>query len=408
MPVYLTSSFFSATRNFTTKKTSIILVLFRFIRTLILGGYAETSCQTFSAFCLRSIRVKVRNCMLYSNVFIHAFGYELPPWVVTSEDIENRLGPLYEALHLQRGQLEAITGIRERRFWEPGFNMYEGAIAAAQKAIAASAISASDIGMVVYGGVCRDQLEPATACAVCDGLGIGPKAEVYDVSNACLGILNGMVQIANAIELGGIRAGLVVSCESARQIVDLTIERMLQNPDLDTFKKCVATLTGGSGAVAVVLTDASLSGEGHRLVGGVSRNATTHHRLCRWGPDTGIPATRPHIMETDSVGVLKNGVTLGIETYSAFKKALSLSDDKPDKIICHQVGATHQNTILESLGIPKEKDFTTFQFLGNIGTVSLPITAAIAMERGFFIPDDTVGFFGIGSGLNCLMLGIQW
>ena len=30
--------------------------------------------------------------------------------------------------------------------------------------------------------------------------------------------------------------------------------------------------------------------------------------------------------------------------------------------------------------IPEEKDFSTFRYLGNIGTVSLPITAAIAYE----------------------------
>ena len=346
--------------------------------------------------------------MLYSKVCIESFGYELAPHVVTSEDIENRLAPLYERLHIQKGQLEAITGIRERRFWEPGFKMYEGSIMAAQKALEASGIATSDIGMLIYGGVCRDHLEPATACAVSDGLGLGPETEIYDISNACLGILNGMVQVANAIELGQIRAGIVVSCESARQIIDITIERLLQNPDMETVKKYIATLTGGSGAVAVILTDAALSVHRHRLVGSVSRNATEHHRLCWWGPDTGIPATRPHIMETDSVGVLKNGVALGVETYEAFKKALSLPNDKPDKIICHQVGAAHQNTILEALGIPKEKDFTTYQYLGNIGTVSLPITAAIAMEREFFLPNDMVGFLGIGSGLNCFMLGIHW
>ncbi|MBW2648085.1 MAG: 3-oxoacyl-ACP synthase III, partial [Deltaproteobacteria bacterium] len=43
-----------------------------------------------------------------------------------------------------------------------------------------------------------------------------------------------------------------------------------------------------------------------------------------------------------------------------------------------------------------------------IGTVSLPITAAIASEREFLIKNDLVGFLGIGSGLNCLMLGIEW
>ena len=37
--------------------------------------------------------------------------------------------------------------------------------------------------------------------------------------------------------------------------------------------------------------------------------------------------------------------------------------------------------VMEAIGIPPEDDFSTFAFLGNIGTVSLPITAAIGAER---------------------------
>ena len=166
--------------------------------------------------------------MKYSKVHITSFGYELPPNVVSSEDLEKRLAPLYDALHFQKGQLESLTGIRERRFWDPGFRMAQGAILAGEKSIAAAGIDPQAIRMLVYGGVCRDNLEPATACAVSNGLGLGPDTLVYDVSNACLGILNGMVQVANAIELGQISAGLVVSCESAREIVDSTIQRMLE------------------------------------------------------------------------------------------------------------------------------------------------------------------------------------
>jgi len=346
--------------------------------------------------------------MRYENVTIDAFGYELPPNVISSDDLEIRLEPLYEKRHFKKGQIEALTGIRERRFWDPGFKMSQGAILAGRKALRASDITPDDIGMVIYSGVCRDNLEPATACAVADGLGIGTNAQIYDVSNACLGVLNGMVQVANAIELGQMRAGLVVSCESARQIVDTTIARLLGSNDIETFKLCVATLTGGSGAVAVVLTRSDISPNGHRLLGGTIHNATAHHGLCRWGPDTGIPASGLHIMETDSVGVLRHGVALGIETFRVFKSEMAWPEDKPDKIICHQVGSTHQQTILESIGIPKEKDFTTFQYLGNIGTVSLPITAAIAQERGLLVSGDMVGFLGIGSGLNCLMLGVEW
>jgi 3-oxoacyl-[acyl-carrier-protein] synthase-3 len=346
--------------------------------------------------------------MIYSKVYLAAFGYELPPNVVTSSDLEKRLAPVYDALHFQQGQLEAITGIRERRFWDPGFKMHQGAVKAGRKALAASRLSPSDVGILIYGGVCRDNLEPATACAVADGLGLGGETQIYDVSNACLGILNGMVQVANAIELGQVRAGMIVSCESARQIVDITIDRLLETRNMTVFKKTVATLTGGSGAVAVILTNRTLAASGHRLLGGVARSAAEHHQLCVWGPDTGIPASGLHVMETDPAGVLQNGVVLGIDTFRAFRQELALPENKPDKVICHQVGATHQRNILEAIGVDPSKDFTTFKFLGNIGTVSLPITAAIAAEREFLTAGDLVGFLGIGSGLNCLMLGIQW
>ena len=346
--------------------------------------------------------------MKYANVYLDSFGYELPPHVITSDDLETRLEPVYEALHFQRGQLEAITGIRERRFWDTGYKMHVGAIKAAQKALDAGNIKAADIGMLIYAGVCRDNLEPATACAVSDGLGLAAEVQIYDVSNACLGVLNGMVQVANAIELGQVRAGLIVACESARQIIDITIDRLVKTKDMEVFKKTIATLTGGSGAVAVILTNRSVSDSGHRILGGIASSAAEHHQLCVWGPDTGIPASGLHKMETDSVRVLQNGVVLGISTFKAFRRELAWFDDKPDKIICHHVGATHQRNILDAIGIDQSKDFTTFKFLGNIGTVSLPITAAIASERQFLLPGDLVGFLGIGSGLNCLMLGLEW
>jgi len=346
--------------------------------------------------------------MLFSKVSIAAFGYELPPHVVTSEDLENRLQPVYESLHFQKGQLEAITGIRERRFWDEDFSMHEGALRAARKALRNSSLEPEDIGLLIYGGVCRDNLEPATACAVAEGLDLAPRAQLYDVSNACLGIPNGMLQAANAIELGQIRAALVVSCESARQIVDITIERLLESPSMEVFKRTVATLTGGSGAVAVLLAAQDLAPYGHRILGAAARSAPRHHRLCVWGPDTGIPASGLHVMETDSVQVLRNGVVLGIDTFRAFRRELGWDAERPDKIICHQVGATHQRSILDAIAMPESKDFTTFAYLGNIGTVSLPITAAIAAEREFLVPGDAVGFLGIGSGLNCLMLGIEW
>jgi acyl-CoA:acyl-CoA alkyltransferase len=346
--------------------------------------------------------------MRYNDIVIAGMGYELAPNVITSEDIEARLEPVYRKLHIGPGQLAALTGIEERRFWDTHFRLSDGAVAAGRKALAAAGISTQKIGMVIYAAVCRENLEPATACAVADGLGLTAETQIYDLSNACLGVLNGMLQVANAIALGQIEAGMVVSCESSRQIVESTIDRLVQNSDMDVFKESIATLTGGSGAVAVVLTALALAPAAPRLLGGVIRNATRYHGLCTWGPDTGIPASAPLIMRTDSVAVLNHGVALGIETFRAFTQEMSWPAGKPDKVICHQVGATHQRTILRSLGLDETRDFSTYRYLGNIGTVSLPITAAIAAEREFLHSGDLVSFLGIGSGLNCIMLGVEW
>ncbi len=346
--------------------------------------------------------------MKYDKVRLASIGYELAPNVVTSAEIEEQLAPLYDKFSLRRGQLERLTGVTERRFWEAGQPIWVPAAKAGKKAIDLARISPADIGIFIYAGVCRDNLEPATACAAADNLGVGPAAEVFDVSSACLGVLSGIVRIANAIELGQTRAGLVVACESAREIVEQTIGRLLEDPDPATFKKSLATMTGGSGAVGVLLTDDSFGDQGHRLLGGVARSAPKYHGLCRWGPATGVSASAPMEMETDAAAVLEHGVKLGAETWQEFKSVLGWGNGQPDRIVCHQVGSWHRNAILKAFEFPSDGDYVTFSHLGNIGTASLPMTAAMADERGFLQTGHRVGFCGIGSGLNCLFLGFDW
>lgn len=338
--------------------------------------------------------------MRYAKVRLDAIGYELAPHVVTSAALEARLAPVYEALRLAPGQLEALTGIRERRWWDPGTRVTDGALRAARKALEQAGVDAKDIGALIYTGVCRENKEPATACAVAAGLGVGAEASIYDLSNACLGAMNGVLDVANRIELGQIRAGLVVCCESAREINDSMIAHLREKPgDMDRFRLSLATLTGGSGAAALLVTDGSFGVRGHKLLGAVSKAAAEHHGLCTWNRD---------FMSTDAAAVLKHGVALGKRTWEAFLSTLKWDAGAVDKVICHQVGGAHRSTVLGALGVSDEKDFPTYEFLGNVGTVSLPVTAALASEREFLLPGDKVAFLGIGSGLNCMMLGWEW
>jgi 3-oxoacyl-[acyl-carrier-protein] synthase-3 len=214
--------------------------------------------------------------------------------------------------------------------------------------------------------------------------------------------------VANRIEFGQIRTDLVVSCESAREINEVALERLLRGVDMDQFARAIATFTGGSGAVAALLTDGSFPGTpGHRLLGAVSETAPEHHRLCRWGLEP-ADGRLEQFMSTDSVAVLKHGVRLGARTFSKFLQHMGWHPAELDRVVCHQVGCGHQEAILKTLQISKDKDFVTYPFLGNMGTAALPVTAAIAEERGVLKAGQRTAFLGIGSGLTCLMVGLEW
>ena len=258
--------------------------------------------------------------MRYQNVCLESIAYTLPEEIVTSEEIEARLEPLYTRLRLPEGRLELMTGIRERRFWPPGMRRQRKKHRHGRKGDRASGIEKKHFGALIHGSVCRDFLEPATACGVHHGLGLPRECAVYDVSNACLGLLNGAVQVANMIELGQIRAGVVVGTESGRALVENTIEQLNGDTSLsrNDIKLSFASLTIGSGSAAIVLCHKDLSRTGNRLLGGVMRANTDGCKLCHSGRDESADPGMKPLMWTDSETLMREGIALGKEAFSLF------------------------------------------------------------------------------------------
>jgi acyl-CoA:acyl-CoA alkyltransferase len=348
--------------------------------------------------------------MRYSKVCIEALAYTLPSEIVTSEELESRLAPLYDRLRLPQGRLELMTGIRERRFWPPGMLPGEMSVETAAKALDAACIDRQDVGALIHGSVCRDFLEPATACGVHHRLGLGSHAVVYDVSNACLGILNGAIQLANMIELGQIRAGVVVGTESARPLVETTIAALNGDRALtrETVKSAMASLTIGSASAAIVLVDVRLSRTKNRLLAATARAHTAGHALCHSGRDEAVSGGMQPLMQTDSTRLMEEGIAAGVATFEDFLQDAGWSRDDIDKTFCHQVGAAHRKLLLESLALDPRCDFPTFETLGNTGSAALPLTMALGIERGHLRPREHAALLGIGSGINTLMLAVDW
>ena len=348
--------------------------------------------------------------MLFENVCIEGLGYHLPENRITSSELETRLAPLYERLKLPLGRLQLMSGIEERRFWDEGVFPSEVATIAGKKAIESSDIEAKDIGCLISASVCRDFLEPSTASIVHNRLKLPEESFVFDVSNACLGVLNGMMIISNMIEQNQILAGLVVAGENGGPLVNNTIETLLSRQDItrSNIKSSFASLTIGSSAVGVVLAHEKVAKQGHRLMGGVSLAETQFNHLCR-GIDDGVAgADWSPLMETDSETLMKEGCRLAGKTWVCTREELDWNNEEVNRVFCHQVGKGHRKLMYENVGLDLQKDFSTLEFLGNTGAASLPTTLAMGIEKNILNAGDKAALLGIGSGLNCMMMGVEW
>lgn len=341
--------------------------------------------------------------MKFENVCIESLAVALPEEIWSSAAVEEHLRPLYERLKLPAGRLELMTGIRERRMWPVGTRASDASAAAGRAVLAKSSLRAEQVELFIHGAVSRDMMEPATASFAHRKIGLPGSAQIFDVSNACLGFLNSLTVAAGLIESGQIRCALIVSGENGRPLVEQTLRTLLETSlTRNEIKPYFANLTIGSGAVGAMLCHRSLvSGPAHRLLGGIARAATQHSDLCQ-GDTHGAEALA---MQTDSEQLLVAGVELARDTWREFTAE---QGSEFGRFVCHQVGSTHRRKLYETLGLDLAKDFSTFETLGNTGSVALPATLALAVEAGAIRAGDRVGLLGIGSGLNCLMLALEW
>ncbi len=345
--------------------------------------------------------------MKFAHACIESLAAALPEEKWTSAEIEEKLRPLYERLKLPFGRLELMTGIKERRAWPAGTRPSDASAQAGREVLRRSCVKPDQIEVFIHSAVSRDMLEPATASFAHHKIGLGPRCQIFDVSNACLGFLNGLVTLGAMIDAGQIRCGMVVSGENGRPLVERTIQHLLTAPlDRNAIKPFFANLTIGSAAVAAVVCHEDMLPAGaprHRLIAGAGLAATQHSELCQ-----GDSAGDGLQMETDSEQLLIAGVGVAVETWGAFEKETGWSKTTPDRFVCHQVGTAHRRKLYETLGLDLAKDFSSFDTLGNTGSVALPVTLARAVEQGAVRDGQKVALLGIGSGINSLMLALEW
>jgi 3-oxoacyl-[acyl-carrier-protein] synthase-3 len=318
------------------------------------------------------------------------------PVVATSAEIDERLAPLYERVGTRPGLLESVAGIVERRYWPEDVSFTDAATMAGQRALEESGVPTSRIGLVIDTSVCRKFLEPSSTVSVHAALDLPPTCINFDLSNACLGFLNG-IQVAGAmIKSGVVEYALIVDGEGSRELHENTIRRLLaDDATTEDLFESFASLTLGSGATAAVLGPHSAHPASHRVLGGFFRADTVHHELCVGSLDG---------MVTDTAALLEAATKLASTAWSEI--AHEDWRDQIDHYILHQVSKVHTQAIVTALDLPPDRIPTTFPMFGNIGPSSIPFTLASIADD--IAPDDRVLCLGIGSGLNVAAIELIW
>jgi 3-oxoacyl-[acyl-carrier-protein] synthase-3 len=338
--------------------------------------------------------------MRFQNVSIFGVAHVDAPNRVPSEEIEKRLAPTLERLGMREDLIRDLSGIVERRIWDQGVQPSDAAAEAAEKAIEQAGIARGQLGILVNTSVCRDYIEPSTACIVHSKIGLPETCMNFDLGNACLAFINGMDMVGNMVEQGQIDYGIVVNGESSQFSTEKTIEKLL-DPDVDeeTFRSNFATLTLGSGSAAMVLGRSDLGDGGHPYLGGVNLAATEHNRLC-YGQVEGM-VTKGHEL-------LIAGLGLAARTWKKAVDELGWEIEDFDHCVLHQVSKIHTEQFCDIVGLDIESVFRLYPYFANIGPAGVPIVLSKLNDEGRLKSGDRVALMGIGSGLNCTMAELRW
>ena len=318
------------------------------------------------------------------------------PHELTSDELDGQLKEVLRRLKLPKGLLQRVAGVHARRNWDHSTDFQDAAARAGTAALEAAGVAPEKVGLLINTSVTRATLEPSVAVRIHDVMGLPTSATNFDITNACLGFVNGLMLASSLIDAGQIDYAVIVAGEDATKVQAATVQNLhAPSTNRSNFMEQFASLTLGCGAAAAVVGNIEDHPEGHRIVRGVTRAGTDHHDLCV-GDHRG--------MYTDSTALLEDGLELVMDAWNDVPADWGW--DTVDRYITHQVSQLHTNAIADSAGLDLAKIPVTFPVLGNVGPASLPIT--LYREQHALSSGDRLLCLGVGSGLNTAMLEIHW
>ena len=307
-------------------------------------------------------------------------GSYLPPRRLTNEDLVAELA--LTGVETSDQWIVERTGIRARHFAAAGVGSSDLGLVAAQNALQAAGIQASEIDLIIVATSTPDMVFPSTACILQNKLGANGCA-AFDVQAVCSGFVYAL-SIADAmIQTGAARKALVVGAEVFSRILD--------------FKDRATCVLFGDGAGAVVLVASEVPGI---LASDLHADGKYVDILCVPGHVSGGEILGDPVLKMDGQAVFKLAVGVLEQAARVTLSKAGKTEADIDWLIPHQANIRIMQGTAKKLKLPMDKVIVTVDQHGNTSAASIPLALDHAVRSGKVKPGELLMLEGVGGGFT--------
>jgi 3-oxoacyl-[acyl-carrier-protein] synthase III len=326
-----------------------------------------------------------------THTHILGTGSYAPSRILTNHDLE-------KIINTSDAWITERTGIKERRIAADGEVTSDMAVAAARKALEMAETDPVDLDMIIVGTISPDMPMPSCAVFVQAKLG-ATRAFAFDLSAACAGSLYGMAIADQFIRTGSARRVLVIGAELLSRLVDWedrsscvlfgdAAGAMVLGPSPDAARGLISTHLHSDGTAAGML---SIPGGGSKYPQSEDVLAKKLNKISMNGREVYKYATRA-LPEVILEALAANGLKPGAI----------------DHVVTHQANVRIVESVVDRLGIPREKCWLNIDRYGNTSSASLPISLDEANRAGRLRPGDLIAMMAIGAGMAWGSALVRW
>jgi 3-oxoacyl-[acyl-carrier-protein] synthase-3 len=303
------------------------------------------------------------------NSRIVSLGHYQPSRVLTNDD-------LAQMVETNDEWIRSRVGIVERRV-AGDETVADMAVAAAEKALAGSGLTAADIDLVAVATCSSVDRCPNVATRVAARLGI-PAPAAYDLNTACSGFSYALATADHAISAGAARNAIVIGAEKLSDFTDWT--------DRAT---CILFGDGAGAAVVSAAAAGEPAGIGPVLWGSAPER----------GDVVVIEGWRPYIQqEGQTVFRWATTVLPGLARQACEKAGVEPSELAA--FVPHQANLRIIDPLARKLGVTGAVIARDIVESGNTSAASVPIAWSKLVERREIPSGAPVLLFGFGGGLT--------